>query len=1173
MANALACGKCGNTIASDRVNLEFDGNCPWCLAAFALGDPPQDNPASTPLVPGAKASTRLGKYLLTEKLGTGGMGEVWKALDTELNRWVALKFLKDQDPRELARFTREAHMAAKLAHPNIAAVHEIGEAGGRHFIAMQCIEGRTLETFPRNDRRLLVRLCLDAARALDHAHRHGVIHRDVKPGNLMVEETEEGMKVVVLDFGLARSIEGGEKLSVSGSVVGTPQYMSPEQARAGQLDERTDVYSLGVTMYEIFTGKAPFEGGNVYEILKKIENDAPIAPRKIKPEINEDLQTIILKCLEKHRERRYAGAKDLAHDLRRFLNHEAVLARPPSAIYRLRMQLAKRKAVAATAGIAATLLAVVLGWWLLVGRPHTEHLRRMADGRKLWEEARVAAITGGDTGVIRMKTRAAREQFEEAIREREEAVAHLMRGRCLALEGDEDGARAAFERAHELDPDNADARVELAKALMSRYRASRGMPLITFIGTDTYFGDLAPERPEERRWRERAVGLLARGETAPAHQSLLKGLVAMGRGDFPQAARELAVYTKAERWDAQAMRLEADCRFQMMDFEGAIEADTRSLNLVPRVGGFNDRANAKYAKGLLDDAIADFNKALELNPNDSGTYLNRGNVKHAKGLYNEAITDFTKAIELDPKSELIYTNRANTYSALGLHDEAIADCTKAILMNPKHANAFYNRGNAKHAKGLHDKAIEDFNKAIELDPKFSMAFANRGGAKLAMGLHEAAIVDYNKAIELSPKLAKTYCNRGIAKLGKGLLDDAIADFDKAIERDPSFAQAYCSRGTARHSQGLHDKAIADFCKAIEKDPKLALAWSARGHAKLAEGRYDEAITDCTKAIELDSSLASAYLNRATARYRKDLLDDAIADFTKAIRLDPNNAEAYFNRGTARDVRGLHDDAIADFTKAIELDPKHAGAHCNRGAAYCDQGLFEKAIADFTKTIELDPKVAMAYYNRGSAKDRHGLHDEAIPDLTKAIDLNPSWDLAWLNRCLAYYRGGHHDKAISDFNKAIALSPKLVGAWYDRGLAKAAKGQHDEADSDYKKALDLAPDGHPLRSKIQERLDTEEVERPFREACNLLRAKQYRKAIEKFKSVVDDHPTSMQAVDSAYSIACGYTLLGEKKNALDWLEKSVEMGWEDLAHLEKDSDLESLRKEDRYKKLTEKLRAK
>ena len=199
--------------------------------------------------------------------------------------------------------------------------------------------------------------------------------------------------------------------------------MSPEQARGEKLDERTDVYSLGATMYEIFTGKSPFEGENVYEILKKIENEEPVAPRKIRPQINQDLQTIILKCLEKNRERRYDSAKDLARDLRRFLNHEAVLARPPSAIYMLKMKLAKRKAVVATAAIASLALAAALGWWLLVGGPGAEHHRLMAAGMKLWDEARVSAVTRGAPADIREKAKAAREGFERAIQSREASEA------------------------------------------------------------------------------------------------------------------------------------------------------------------------------------------------------------------------------------------------------------------------------------------------------------------------------------------------------------------------------------------------------------------------------------------------------------------------------------------------------------------------------------------------------------------------------------------------------------------------------------------------------------------------------------------------------------------------------------------------------------------------------
>ena len=294
MSDSKRCKACGNPVDLDQAKA-VDGACPWCLAAFTFGPEAVGNPVTATKDP----SKRFGKYVRTEKLGAGGMGEVWKALDTELNRWVALKFLKDDDPSSTARFQREARTAAGLSHSGIAAIHEVGEVDGRHFIAMQYIQGRTMAKFPRQDRRLLVRLFRDAARALEHAHRHGVVHRDLKPENLMVEEREDGWHVVVLDFGLARPIEGGEKLSQSGEVYGTAHYMSPEQARGEHLDERADVYSLGATMYDVLTGRTPFEGPNLLEVIRKVGHEEPARPRKHNPRIHQDLETIILKCLEK----------------------------------------------------------------------------------------------------------------------------------------------------------------------------------------------------------------------------------------------------------------------------------------------------------------------------------------------------------------------------------------------------------------------------------------------------------------------------------------------------------------------------------------------------------------------------------------------------------------------------------------------------------------------------------------------------------------------------------------------------------------------------------------------------------------------------------------------------------------------------------------------------------
>ncbi|HZN62223.1 MAG TPA: bifunctional serine/threonine-protein kinase/formylglycine-generating enzyme family protein [Planctomycetota bacterium] len=327
MTVPFRCPDCGNVMDSDLVQARFDGSCPWCLAQVATADPESQEPGieiSSTLSTGMN----FGPYLLDLPLGKGGMGEVWKAKDSRLDRWVALKFLRQEDPGEFARFQREAQTAAGLSHPGIAAIYEVGEIDGRHYIAMQHVSGRTIETFPRSDWRLLVTLLRDAARAVEHAHRKGIIHRDLKPENLIVEKADDGWRAVVLDFGLARPIQGGEKLSLSGSIVGTPAYMSPEQARGAKLDERSDVYSLGASLYEVLTNRIPFEASSVFDTLKRVAEEDPVRPRLVNPRIHRDLETIVLKCMEKVPGRRYGSARELADDLTRFLAGELILARP-----------------------------------------------------------------------------------------------------------------------------------------------------------------------------------------------------------------------------------------------------------------------------------------------------------------------------------------------------------------------------------------------------------------------------------------------------------------------------------------------------------------------------------------------------------------------------------------------------------------------------------------------------------------------------------------------------------------------------------------------------------------------------------------------------------------------------------------------------------------------------
>src|SRR5216110_1909544 len=382
---ARICRKCGANIFSDAPR----GLCTACVLETALGifpdavagggDPggvdeascDQPNAAAVHSKKAARAATMLGElgdYELLEEIGRGAQGVVFRARQKSLNRTVALKVISlDQwaSKAHLKRFRREAEAAASLDHPSIVPIYEVGERDGSCYFSMKFVEGGQLDEVVRRTPmsiRQAVELIAKVARTVHYAHEHLILHRDIKPGNILLDAKGEPH---LTDFGLARLVESETSVTHTLEVLGTPSYMAPEQAVGNNaaISSVTDVYGLGAVLYQLLTGQPPFAGGTTYETIKLLLDTEPRQPRQLNPKIDRDLSTICLKCLEKDPKRRYSSALALAEDLEHWLKHEPILARHIGIFTRGRKWV-RRNPTSALLAASLVALAAAAGWIL-----------------------------------------------------------------------------------------------------------------------------------------------------------------------------------------------------------------------------------------------------------------------------------------------------------------------------------------------------------------------------------------------------------------------------------------------------------------------------------------------------------------------------------------------------------------------------------------------------------------------------------------------------------------------------------------------------------------------------------------------------------------------------------------------------------------------------------------
>ena len=513
----------------------------------------------------ARTLERWGRFETLELLGEGGMGRIFKATDPRLRREVALKLLRRDDPDLIQRFLQEAQLQARVDHPNVCRVYEVGEWRGQPYIAMQFLRGETLQkAAPTLPLETLLCYLVQVCEGVHAAHRVGLVHRDLKPVNLMIDRSEEGStRACVLDFGLARGTEGGG-LTETGRVMGTVSYMSPEQVQgnAALLDRRSDVYSLGATLYALLTGGPPF-GGEGLECMGHIMKDDPVPLRRRVLTIPADLDTVVLTCLQKDPRRRYATARALGEDLQRILDGEPIQARAATPVERLVHWARKHKALV-TAATAVSLSIVIFGGFAvrerLRARTQAAHAQRFAQAAE-----RIEALAR----YLRLQPARDLTHDQADLRERVEALAQEARvagplaeapgayalGRAHLALDDPAGARSQLERAWTMGFRAPEAAHALGRALAATYQIELGK---AYALPDP---DLRLQRIAtlKQTLQVPAAEWLRRGASASLEPSAFRmGLLMLMEGQ-PQEAVRLAREAQAQApWFYEALRLEAE---------------------------------------------------------------------------------------------------------------------------------------------------------------------------------------------------------------------------------------------------------------------------------------------------------------------------------------------------------------------------------------------------------------------------------------------------------------------------------------------------------------------------------------------------------------------------------------------------------------------------------------
>ena len=825
-----------------------------CLLETSLGTS-RNNPHG---VAAAETLGELGDYQLIEEIGRGGQGVVYRARQKSLNRIVALKVIglgRWATKAHIKRFRLEAEAAASLDHSCIVPIHEIGESDGSCYFSMQLVEGRRLDQVIKSEPMPNLRaaeLIIKLARTVHYAHKRGILHRDIKPGNILIDAEGEPH---LTDFGLARLVE--RESTITGTMVealGTPSYMAPEQAAgdAAQLTSATDVYGLGAVFYHLLTGRPPFIGGTIYETARLVLETEPRQPRLLNPKADRDLATMCLKCIEKDPKRRYSSALALAEDLERWLKHKPIRARRAGVLSRANKWV-RRNSLAAALITSLVAFAAAVGWniWksqLVTGPPTTgiavlpfENLSNdredasFADG--VHDDLLTKLANIADLKVI-SRTSAMQYRGKQNTREIGEAlrVSHVLEGRVrktgawLHINAQLIDTRTdTHVWAKQYDGDlkdvfaiQNDIAQKVAQHLHAKISAAEKLAIERAPTVDLTAFDLYT----------RAKNLLL----TPRFSSSARADLLQAAGLLDQAVTHDPSFLQAYCRLAQAHDLLYFLGFdhtpaRLALAEAAIQA---AFSLRPDAGEAHLARAENLYRGYVDydGALSELEVARQTLPNDPQVFELKGYIERRQGKQDEALRSLERAVDLDPRNALTLQQIAISYGFLRRYSEQKSALDRVLAIEPNDlktqvARAFVELDWKADTRPLHE--IIDSIRATN-----PSAAQNVGDGWLTCALAErnaAAAQNALIAIGENPSLSDSavFFNR---RLTEGIIarmmnnhDQALAVFtaahaeqEKAVQAQPNYGPPLCALGLIDAALGRKEEALREGRLAVELLP-------------------------------------------------------------------------------------------------------------------------------------------------------------------------------------------------------------------------------------------------------------------------------------------------------------------------------------------------------------------